>query len=99
MGRRPFDVILEDELLEWVHECRSSGLHVSRNMMALKERTIHESEKIKTEEVPPSFRASNGWVQKFMTRHRLSVRCRRTESQKDLDRLIDKLISYILQVR
>lgn len=25
-GRKPFNVGLEDELLEWVHECRSSGL-------------------------------------------------------------------------
>ena len=41
-GRRPFDVILEDELLEWVHERRSIGLRVSKNMMALKTRTIHE---------------------------------------------------------
>ena len=41
----------------------------------------------------------NGWVQKFMTRDLLSVRRRTTESQKDPDRLIDKLIAYILQVR
>ena len=38
-------------------------------------------------------------MQKFMTRHGLSVRHKITESQKNADRLIDKLISYILQVR
>lgn len=36
---------------------------------------------------------------KFMARNGLSVRRRTTESQKDPDRLIDKLIAYILQVR
>ena len=34
-----------------------------------------------------------------MARNGLSVRRRTTESQKDLERLINKLIAYILQVR
>ena len=29
-GRKQFDVGLEDELLEWVHDCRSNCLRVSR---------------------------------------------------------------------
>lgn len=41
-GRKPFDVGLEDELLEWVHERRSSGLRVSRAMISHKARAIHE---------------------------------------------------------
>ena len=97
-GRKPFDVGLEDELLEWVHERRSSGLRVSRAMISHKARAIHE-QKCKAGQVSPSFIASNGWVQKFMARNGLSVRRRTTESQKDPDRLIDKLIAYILQVR
>ena len=40
------------------------------------------------------------WLnQKSMARNGLSVRRRTTESEKDPDRLIDKLIAYILQVR
>jgi len=35
-GNKPFDVGLEDELLEWVHERRSSGLRVSRAMIHTK---------------------------------------------------------------
>ena len=97
-GRKPFDVSLEDELLEWIHECRSSGLRVSRAMISQKARAIHE-QKCKAWQVSPSFIASNGWVQKCMARNGLSVRRRTTESQKDPDRLIDKLIAYILQVR
>ena len=58
-----------------------------------------QSQKCSTAQVPPSFIASNGWVQTSMSRNGLSVKCRTTESQKDPDRLIDKLIAYILQVR
>ena len=96
--RKPFDIGLEDELLEWIHERRSSGLRVSRAMILHKARASHE-QKCKAWQVSPSFIASNGWVQKCMARNGLSVRRRTTESQKDPDRLIDKLIAYILQVR
>ena len=97
-GRKPFDVGLEDELLEWVHEQRSSGLCVSRKMISHKALAIHE-QKCKAAQLSPSFIASNSWVQKFMGRNGLSARRRTTESQKDPDRLIDKQIAYTLQVR
>ena len=60
-GRKPFDVGLEDELLEWVHERRSSGLRVSRKMISHKARAIHE-QKCKAVQLSPSFIASNCWV-------------------------------------
>ena len=67
-------------------------------MISHKARAILE-QKCKTALVSPSFIASNGWVQKFMARNGLSVRRRTTESQKDPDRLTNRLIGYILQVR
>ena len=96
--RKPFAVGLEDELLEWIHERRSTGLQVSRAMIPHKAQAIHE-QKCKAWQVSPSFILSNGWVQKCVARNRLSERCRTTELQKDQDRLIDKLIAYILQVQ
>ena len=45
------------------------------------------------------FHASNGWVQKFMNRHGLSVRRKTTQSQKDPECLLDKLVNFVLQVR
>ena len=96
--RKPFAVRLEDELLEWIHERRSTGLQVSRAMIPHKAQAIHE-QKCKAWQVSPSFILSNGWVQKCMARNRLSERCRTTELQKDQDRLIDKLIALILQVQ
>ena len=67
-------------------------------MIPHKAQAIHE-QKCKAWQVSPSFILSNGWVQKCMARNRLSERCRTTEWQKDQDRLIDKLIAYILQVQ
>ena len=50
-------------------------------------------------ELPPTFMANIGWVQKFMTRHGLCMQHKTTESQKDPKKLIDKLIVYVLQAR
>ena len=47
----------------------------------------------------PTFTASIGWIQKFMTRNGLCIWRKTTESQKDPEKLIDKLIAYVLQVR
>lgn len=97
-GRKPFDLDIEEVLLEWVHERRSNGFRVSRKMIRSKARFLHE-EKCKEKEIPPTFTASIGWVQKFMSRHGLCIRRKTTESQKDPEKLIDKLISYVLQAR
>ena len=45
------------------------------------------------------FVASHGWLEKFMRRNGLSLRRRTTVAQHDPDRVIDKLISYVLHVR
>ena len=49
--------------------------------------------------MPPSFVASSGWLQWFKSRHGLAIRPKTTESQKDPEKLIDKLTGYILQTR
>ena len=67
-------------------------------MIRSKARFLHE-EKCKEMELPPTFMASIGWIQKFMTRHGLCIRRKTTESQKDSKKLIDKLIAYVLQAR
>ena len=42
---------------------------------------------------------SQGWLEKFMSRNGMSVKCRTTEAQKSPDQLIDKLCAYILKLR
>ena len=44
------------------------------------------------------FTASNGWIQKFMRLHGLSLR-RKTIARKDPEQLVDKLVAYVLQAR
>ena len=45
------------------------------------------------------FKGTEGWLQKFMVRHVLSLRKKATTAQQDPHSLIDKLLSYILRVR
>ena len=45
------------------------------------------------------FVASNGWVNNFMRRNGFSLRRKTTTAQQDPERLIDKLILYILHAR
>ena len=90
-GRKPFDEDIEESLLQWVHERCSDGLRVSRKMIANKAKFLYE-EKCKEKEMPPSFVASSGWLQRFMSRHGLAIRRKTTESQKDPEKLIDKLL-------
>ena len=45
------------------------------------------------------FVASTGWSQKFMRRNGLSLRRKTSVAQKDPSKLIDKLVSYIINAR
>ena len=45
------------------------------------------------------FVTGNGWVNNFMRRNGFSLHHKTTTSQQDPDRLIDKLILYILHAR
>lgn len=40
-GRKPFDLDIEEVLLEWVHERRSNGFRVSRKMIRCKARFLN----------------------------------------------------------
>ena len=39
--------------------------------------------------------ASQGWLEKFLTRNGLSLRRRTTMAQKDPDKLTEKLVSFV----
>ena len=45
------------------------------------------------------FKASTGWLKNFMRCNYLSLRRKTSIAQKDLDRLVSKVVSYVLQVR
>ena len=51
------------------------------------------------ENVDEDFKASRGWLEKFMKRNGLSLRCKTSVAQQDPERLVAKVVSYIIQVR
>ena len=46
-----------------------------------------------------NFKASRGWLEKFMKRNGLSLRRKNSFAQQDPDRMVAKLVSYVIQVR
>ena len=93
-GEKPLAPEMEDVLLEWIHSRWLKGLRVSRKLIMRK--ALHLS---KEQQNMEDFTASNGWIQKFMSRHGLSLRRKTTVAQKDPEQLVHKLVAYVLQAR
>ena len=81
---------VDKDILEWILIRRDSQLPVGMDMIKAKARAVitpHNS----------NFIASNGWVQKFMARNGLSLRCKTSITQKlpaQLENKIDNIILY-----
>ena len=89
-GRKPDDVKMEEELFEWIVDLRSRHLRVSRRMIRMQAKTLSSDD---------GFKASRGWLQRFMKRHDLSLRRKTTVSQAVPSDVIPKLISFVLHLR
>lgn len=89
---------LEEVLLEWIESRRSHGLHDSRKLTMKAEVVYHDLTK-DMENVEEDFKASRGWVEKFMKRNGSSLRYKTSVAQQDPERLVAKVILYIIQVR
>jgi hypothetical protein len=72
---------------------RGRNLRVSRKMILRKASEIFPDCEDATRS---EFKASRGWLDKFMKRNDLAVRRRTTIAQKDPDKLIEKMVSFIL---
>ena len=88
---------LEEMLLEWITLQRSKNLRVSWNLIQRKSR-IYAEKKAASKGQINDFRASERWLEKFMSRNGLSFRRRTTQAQKTPEQIADKVISYILYV-
>ena len=66
---------LDDDILKWFLEKRDLQLAVSTEM-------LKQHAKMVVIPVKPTFKASDGWVQKFMQRHNLVLRARTSMAQK-----------------
>jgi hypothetical protein len=71
---------LEDELLTYFEELRNNGIAVTHDMLQLRVRELAKSHDISDKE----FKASRGWLRRFMKIKGLSLR-RRTEGDNDVN--------------
>lgn len=70
-GRKPLSSKLEEELMEWITNMRSSGELISRKLIIQQaERTYRL---MNNDSVNNNFKASKGWLSRFMRRNGLSL--------------------------
>ena len=98
-GRKVTDVDVEEKLLDWIHERRENKLRVSRKLIMRKAKMFFDESVGDDECAKVAFVASRGWLEKFMKRNCLSLRQRTTTAQKDPAFLINKLVTYVSEVR
>ena len=65
-GRKPLSTELEEVLLGWIESRRSRGLRVSRKLTMKKAEIIYGDLTKDMENVDEDFKASRGWLEKFM---------------------------------
>ena len=101
-GRKPQFQAVDEIVLDWISNRRERGLLVSRKLIMKKAQVVYDDMKLgetanTANEV--EFKASTGWLKNFMRRNHLSLRRKTSIAQKDPDRLVAKVVSYVLQVR
>ena len=85
---------MEVRLLEWIRSCREDD-HVLLDGASVKKQALKLYEDIYLEEPGDTFHASNGWLHRFMKRHRLSTQTVTTEGQKIPADAADKAREFI----
>jgi len=97
-GRKPLSTKLEEVLLEWIENRRSRGLRVSCKLIMKKAAMTYSGMKESGAD-DDNFKASRGWLRRFMKRNGLSLRRKTSVAQQDPERMVAKLVSYVIQVR
>jgi hypothetical protein len=81
---------LEDELLTYFEELRNDGIAVTHDMLQLRTGDLAKSHNVSDNE----FKASRGWLQRFMKRKGISLRRRTTLCRKLPRDFRDKVINF-----
>ena len=100
VGRPIKHKLLDDELTRWVACMRQDKQLVSRRRLQAKAKEIHTGIVCTdpTSAIRP-FSASNGWHQRFMSRHNLGLRCVTTTCQQTPSDYLNRLVSFVLYNR
>ena len=85
-GRKVKDEDMEETLLNWILEMRDQNLRVSRRTVQVQAKAFASEE---------GFKASRGWLEKFLKRNGLSLRCKTTVCQSAPSDGIPKLVSFV----
>ena len=89
-GRKMMDGDMEEALFDWIGEMRANNLRVSRSMIRAKARDLSSV---------LCFKASRGWLFRFMKRCGLILRRKTTVCQSAPADSIPKLVSCIMHLR
>ena len=89
---------MEVRLIEWIRSCREDD-HVLLDGASVKKHALKLYEDTYLEEPGDTFLASNGWLHRFMKRHRLFTRTVTTEVQKIPADTADKAREFIKSCR
>lgn len=90
--------VIDEEVLGFVKELRNNGCSISYEMLQLKAREVARKNNIPLTQ----FKASRGWVMRFMRRNNMAMRRRTTICQKLPANYTEKVVSfhrYVLRMR
>lgn len=86
-GRKPFNAKLEELLLAWISESQTQGLQLSPKLIMKKAESVYHDIKEGGDTSVEDFKASRGWVTRFMERNSLILTRKsptKTDSQSDV---------------
>jgi len=86
-GRKPFNAKLEELLLAWISESQTQGLQLSPKLIMKKAESVYLDIKGSSDTSVEDFKASRGWVTRFMERNSLILTRKsptKTDSQSDV---------------
>lgn len=92
-GRKPSNPELEKVLADWIIKCRQNGINVTKHKIRSRAvKLLNESTSSK-ESTTSTMSASNSWCTRFLQRHSLKLRKRKTVVQEQTETVEEKFDS------
>jgi hypothetical protein len=98
-GRKAALPDMEEELIGWLEGCRAKNFRVTRKSLQRHATVLASTQGIVLSKLFFNFKASRGWLERFMKRHGFSL-CRRTTVSQRLPKdLVLKVTAFIMGTR